>query len=349
MKLNIPATMEWKDDKFYLLDQRIIPQEEKYMEIKTTEQLFEAIKTLAVRGAPAIGCSAGYGVVIALRECISEGAKDHIKCLKEKMEYLSTSRPTAVNLFWALRRMGNLIDENTDLKPDELEKLLIDEAISIQKEDIEMCKTIGKNAQELIPEKANIITHCNAGSLATGGYGTALGVIYASVEAGKNIKVYADETRPLLQGIRLTAWELMKAGVDVVVNCDNMSATLMKQGKIDCVVVGSDRIARNGDVANKIGTLGLSILARQFLVPFYVAVPSSTIDHDVASGDDIPIEQRDPEEITEKWYKNRMAPEKCEVYNPAFDVTPADLVDAIITEVGVHRYPYEGTLPVSEK
>lgn len=348
MELDIPETMKWRDDKFYLLDQRIIPGEESYLEINTTEELYDAIKTLAVRGAPAIGCSAGYGVVIALRECIEEDAEDVIGCLQEKMDYLAKSRPTAVNLFWALERMRGVIEENEGVSIEELEDILIKEALSIHQEDIEMCKTIGKNAQELIPDSATIITHCNAGSLATGGYGTALGVIYAAVEAGKDIEVYADETRPLLQGVRLTAWELTRAGIDVKVICDSMSGSLMKRGEIDCVVVGSDRIAGNGDVANKIGTYNLAILARHHLVPFFVAAPSSTIDHDVTSGDDIPIEQRDPGEITEMWYESRMAPRDAGVYNPAFDVTPARYVDAIITEVGVHKPPYDD-LPKHKK
>lgn len=259
-------------------------------------------------------------------------------------DYLATSRPTAVNLFWALDRMREAAERNKDKPIPELKKLLLKEALDIIEEDKRICRAIGRNGARLLPDECTVLTHCNAGGLATADYGTALGVIYAAVEMGKRIKVFADETRPLLQGARLTAWELMQGGIEVTLICDNTAAYVMKQGLVDCVIVGADRIAANGDTANKIGTYNLAVLAKEHGIPFYVAAPSSTFDLTLESGDQIPIEERSPEEVTCP-FGRRIAPEGVKVYNPAFDVTPARLITAIITEKGVIRQPLHENIP----
>ncbi|MBW8015909.1 MAG: S-methyl-5-thioribose-1-phosphate isomerase [Planctomycetes bacterium] len=339
-------TLEWIggiDGCLELIDQRILPGRFEKLQCKTVEQVFDAIKTLAVRGAPAIGVAAGYGVCVAMQALPPRSnltaAAEH---LEKNAAYLATSRPTAVNLFWALDRMKDLatrfISENSDVGVDAFLQALLDEAHAICREDKQMCKAIGVNGEKFIKENSGILTHCNAGALATAGQGTALSPMYEAHRLGRKFKVYADETRPLLQGSRLTAWELTQAGIDVTVVCDNVAATLMKQGKVSAVITGADRIAANGDAANKIGTCGVSILAAEFGIPFYVAAPSSTFDLNIKTGDEIPIEERDPAEVT-FFGGNNVAPEGVKVYNPAFDVTEAKNITAIITERGVINNP----------
>lgn len=334
MKLKT-KTMEWTGNSLRLLDQRKLPFIEEYVECKTHEEVAHAIKEMIVRGAPAIGVTAAFGYVLGFREYRSGDLKEWMKRVKE---VLSRTRPTAVNLFWALNRMEKVFLEN--LKNENLGEILEEEAMKMAQEDIETNRAIGRNGAELIEDGSTILTHCNAGALATVDYGTALGVIRAAVEAGKRVRVFADETRPYLQGARLTAWELMKDGIEVYVITDNMAGWLMKRGMIDAVVVGADRIALNGDTANKIGTYSLAVLAKRNNVPFYVAAPISTIDPTIKSGDEIPIEERRAEEVTHCG-GNRIAPEGVKVLNPAFDVTENSLITAIITEKGVIKPPFE--------
>jgi len=342
--MNRIKTVEWTSDGLLILDQRALPIKIQFILLKTLEDVYSAIKTLAVRGAPLIGVVGGYGVVIASGEVISGGG-NYLEDLWRRAKYLRKARPTAVNLSWVVDRMLSIAFNNRTNKPEEVHRLLLEEAMRIEKEDEEMCEKIGEYGETLIPDGATVLTHCNAGALATAGIGTALSPIYKAVENGKKIKVYANETRPVLQGARLTAWELMQAGIDTTLICDNMSASLMNKGMIDLVIVGADRIAKNGDVANKIGTYMLAVQSRYHLVPFYVACPSSTIDHNIKTGADILIEEREGDEITEGMGR-RIAPYGTKVYNPAFDVTPNHLVDAIITNLGVHKRPYNETLPV---
>lgn len=335
-------TLEWTGNSVIFIDQRKLPLEEVYVECVNHTETYIAIKDMIVRGAPAIGASAAFGYVLGAMEFHgdfnSEKGIAHMKSVKEK---LASSRPTAVNLFWALERMhktflgyissGNILD------------ILEREALAIAYEDIEVNKAIGKYGAELLRDGDTVLTHCNAGALATVDYGTALGVIRAAIEMGKKISVYADETRPYLQGARLTAWELMKDGVDVTLISDNMAGWVMSQGKIDAVVVGADRIAANGDVANKIGTYSVAVLAQRHGIPFYVAAPLSTIDLFTPTGKEIPIEERDHKEITHV-QEVQVAPNNVKCYNPAFDVTPWNLITGIITEKGVVRPPYNMTL-----
>lgn len=320
----LPA-FEWKGDRLLLIDQRLIPWEEKYLELKTLEEVAVSIEKMMVRGAPAIGCVAAYGVVLALKEG---------KTLKEAVERLSRTRPTAVNLFWALERMRRVGD---DLKRAE------QEAIAIEKEDYEANLKMGELGAELIPEGVNVLTHCNAGALATSGYGTAVGVIRRAWEKGRVKRVFVDETRPYLQGARLTTWEFLKLGVPTTLITDNMAGHFISRGEIGAIVVGADRIAANGDVANKIGTYTLSVLAKEHGVPFFVAAPTSTLDLSLSSGRDIPIEERSKEEVLYINGRN-IAPEKVDVRHPAFDVTPASNITAIITERGVAYPPYNESL-----
>ncbi|MFM1802303.1 MAG: Methylthioribose-phosphate isomerase [Planctomycetota bacterium] len=302
--------------------------------LSTAESVWEAIKVLRVRGAPAIGCAAAFGAVIGARS----GNRDDIQSLRTSLisacDYLATSRPTAVNLFWALDRMKRVAGGFSGEDTGDFLNFLLNEAQTIRNEDDTMCHAIGRHGSSLISDGTGILTHCNAGGLATSDYGTALAVIYSAHEAGKNIQVYADETRPLLQGSRLTAWELSKRGVPVTVICDNMAAVVMRERKVQAVVVGADRIAANGDSANKIGTYGVALLARAHGIPFYIAAPSSTFDMSLPNGDGIPIEERAAEEITQA-FGRITAPEGVKVYNPAFDVTPAELITALITEKGI--------------
>ncbi len=348
----IAPTVKWIGDcqgVLELIDQRRLPGEFTLLSVREVEPLYEAIQTLAVRGAPAIGVAAVYGPVLALQKLDAGAtAAEGLECVLQTCDYLATSRPTAVNLFWALDRMRNRAQEvvaDSEATLAQLHQAMLVEARAIHDEDIEMCRRIGQNGAPFIADGAGILTHCNAGALATGGQGTALSVMFAAHEQGRSFKVYADETRPLLQGARLTAWELQQAGIDVTVLCDNMAGWLMRQGKVNAVITGADRIAANGDAANKIGTYSLSILARQHGIPFYIAAPSSTFDLSIASGTDIPIEQRAKDEVVQ-FAGTPTAPEGVAVYNPAFDVTDAQNITAIITERGVIETP--GTESVRE-
>ncbi|HCO92383.1 MAG TPA: S-methyl-5-thioribose-1-phosphate isomerase [Phycisphaerales bacterium] len=325
------------DGYLELIDQRRLPAEFTRLKCRDVETLFETIKTLAVRGAPAIGVSAAYGLVLALQKLdASDSMEKSLEALKHAREYLASSRPTAVNLFWALDRVWGAASPVETLQ--QLREAVLREANAIYQEDVDMCRRIGQHGEKFIKDGAGILTHCNAGALATAGQGTALSPMFEAHKKGKKFKVYADETRPLLQGARLTAWELKQAGIDVTVICDNMAGWLMKQGKINAVITGADRIAANGDTANKIGTYSLSILAREHGVPFYIAAPSSTFDLSIKSGAEIPIEQRFAEEVT-TFAGTQTAPAGVNVYNPAFDVTQARDIAAIITERGVIEKP----------
>ena len=315
--------IKYENGRLYLLDQTLLPNEEKYIEPKTKEDYYYAIKKLQVRGAPAIGIFAAYAMALI------DGDK------KELKEYLDSSRPTAVNLSWATTRMLKAYNDGKDL---------ISEAIAIHNEDIAMCKKISEYGLSLLNDGDGILTHCNAGALATSEYGTGLGPLLLGKEKGYNFKVFCDETRPLLQGARLTAYELTKAGIDTTVICDNMASLVMKQGKINAVLVGTDRIAANGDIANNIGTSGVAILAKHYGIPFYVLGPYSTIDYNCPTGDDIVIEERDADEIKTMWYKKPMAPKEAKCYNPAFDVTDNSMITAIITDRGIIRAPYKENL-----
>jgi methylthioribose-1-phosphate isomerase len=331
-------TLSWIGDHrgtLRMIDQTLLPAELKEIDCRDAETVWEAIKSLRVRGAPAIGIAAAYGVCVGL-QTLPDGAgyEPFRNRLEEIIKYLASSRPTAVNLFWALDRMKARADSLHSQNVTEIIKALFAEAKTIHDEDRQICRSIGKFGQELMKDGDTFLTHCNAGGLATADYGTALAVFFAATEAGKHIKVYADETRPLLQGARLTAWEFMQRGIDVTLICDSMAPLVMRQGKINGVVVGADRIAANGDTANKIGTYGVAIAAKAHRIPFYVAAPVSTFDLTLTDGTQIPIEERDAEEICNAFGK-RTAPECVKVYNPAFDVTPAELIAGIITERGI--------------
>jgi methylthioribose-1-phosphate isomerase len=335
-----PRTLHWEGDAtgaLFLLDQTLLPTEVRELQCRSVEQVWDAIKRLCVRGAPAIGVAAAYGVVIGLQTVRNAPMEQFRARLKEVCDYLATSRPTAVNLFWALDRMRRVAEAAPPAAPPtEVHDRLLEEAKSIEVEDREMCAAIGRHGAELISKGDGVLTHCNAGGLATAGDGTALSVLFAAAAQGKEIHAYADETRPLLQGARLTAWELQQRGVPVTLICDSMAAKVMQEGRIQCVVTGADRIAANGDAANKIGTYSVAILAQAHSIPFFVAAPSSTFDLSLESGDQIPIEERAPEEITHG-FGRATAPDGVHVYNPAFDVTPARLIAGIITEMGVIR------------
>ena len=338
-------TIEWVDGRIHLIDQTLLPNEFNQIYCDDVESVWEAIKSLRVRGAPAIGIAGALGAVLGIWKSKATNYFDFAAELKKVTDYLATSRPTAVNLFWALERIEGTAEKHRDLEISQLKDVLLDEAQSIIEEDRARCRAIGQHGIDLLRSGDTILTHCNAGGLATSDYGTALAVMFSAHESGKNISVYADETRPLLQGARLTAWELMQAGIDVTLICDNMAAQVMKEGKIQCVIVGADRIAANGDTANKIGTYNVAILAKAHDIPFYVAAPTSTLDLSLKTGDLIPIEQRAAEEVTEG-FGSRTAPEGVKVYSPAFDVTPAHLITAIITEKGIAHPPYEESLAI---
>lgn len=337
------STIEWEDGRIKLIDQTLLPNEFKQIYCDDLPSIWEAIKSLRVRGAPAIGIAGALGAVLGIWNSSAKNYSEFAAELKSTTDYLATSRPTAVNLFWALDRMTNTAEENSHLTIPDLKARLLAEAEEIIEEDKAMCRAIGQHGMSLLEENDTILTHCNAGGLATSDYGTALAVMFSAHDAGKNIKVFADETRPLLQGARLTTWELMQAGIDVTLICDNMAAQVMKEGRIQCVIVGADRIAANGDTANKIGTYNVAILAQAHEIPFYVAAPTSTLDFAVETGAEIPIEQRAAEEVTEGFGK-LTAPEGVKVYSPAFDVTPSSLVSAIITEKGIARAPFTESL-----
>ncbi|HHL39927.1 MAG TPA: S-methyl-5-thioribose-1-phosphate isomerase [Deltaproteobacteria bacterium] len=335
--------VEWEDDGVVMIDQRLLPGREVYRTYRDHRGVARAIKEMVVRGAPAIGVAAAMGAALGA----SKVRTSNLSVFREKFaaiaQLLASTRPTAVNLFWAIERMRGVVDSFDGDDVAALKARLVDEALRIHDEDIERNRSIGRHGGALLADGMTVLTHCNAGALATAGYGTALGVVRGAVEAGKRIRVFADETRPFLQGSRLTAWELMKDGIDVTLITDNMAGWMMSRGEIDAVVVGADRIAANGDVANKIGTYTVAVLARTHRIPFYVAAPTSTIDLAAAEGADIPIEERDPSEVTRVGSKT-VAPEGVKVRNPAFDVTPNRLVTAVITENGVARRPFRSSL-----
>ena len=330
-------TLCWIGDtagKLRLIDQTLLPVECREIDCETCEHVWEAIRSLRVRGAPAIGVAAAYGMVLGLKDNAADDRQQFNERLQQVVEYLATSRPTAVNLFWALDRMQKLADRAPDLPSSEMLERLLAEAAQIENEDREMCAAIGRVGAELLSDNQGILTHCNAGGLATAGDGTALSVIFAAAAQGKDIHVYADETRPLLQGARLTTWELRQRSIPVTLICDSMAGWVMKEGKVGAVITGADRIAANGDAANKIGTYSVALLARAHEIPFYVAAPSSTFDLSLPHGDKIPIEQRSATEITHG-FGTQTAPDGVDTYNPAFDVTPAEYIAAIITERGL--------------
>jgi methylthioribose-1-phosphate isomerase len=338
-------TVEWTDEGVVMIDQRLLPGEEAYPVFKTYEEVARAIEDMVVRGAPAIGVAAAMGIALGLRGSAAESLDDFERDFTHISERLSRTRPTAVNLFWAVERMRWAFKQarREGLSVDRIKERLRHEAIEIHREDIESNRRMGRFGAELIPDGGTVLTHCNAGALATAGYGTALGVIRAAVEAGKRIRVLADETRPFLQGARLTAWELAKEHIPVTLITDNMAGHFLKSGIIDCVIVGADRIAANGDVANKIGTYMVAVVAHETNIPFYVAAPLSTVDLSLNSGDEIPIESRAATEVTH-FRGEQVAPDGISVANPAFDVTPHRYVSAIITDAGVAREPYDTNL-----
>jgi methylthioribose-1-phosphate isomerase len=335
-------TIEWTDDGVRMIDQRKLPTVEEYPVFRTYREVAGAISDMVVRGAPAIGVAAAMGIALGVRDSRAGNIAQLREEFNEITTTLASTRPTAVNLFWAIDRMGMTFKSITADGADKhlIADRLIKEALAIQSEDIESNKRIGRFGQELLPGSGTILTHCNAGALATAGYGTALGVIRAAIAGGKRLRVLADETRPFLQGARLTAWELWKDDIDVRVISDGMAGTFMRQGLIDAVIVGADRIAANGDVANKIGTYAVAVLAKQHEIPFYVAAPFSTLDMKLSDGSHIPIEQRDPQEVTHIGGV-RVVPVGVSVFNPAFDVTPNSFVTAIITDRGVAFPPYK--------
>ncbi len=339
-------TVEWTSEGIRMLDQRVLPTEEKYLTLRSYEEVAEAIKLMVVRGAPAIGVSAAMGLALGASQSVSTSVADLEYDFDYMCEVMGATRPTAVNLFWAIERMRDALRrakaESDDVK--EIKLRLVAEAKLIFEDDIKANRSLGQFGGELIPDNSTVLTHCNAGALATAGdYGTALGVIRGARDAGKRVAVIADETRPFLQGARLTAWELQKDEIPVTLITDNMAGHVMKQGKVDAVVVGADRIAANGDTANKIGTYMVAVLARQHDIPFYVAAPISTIDMACPSGEEIPIEERDTREVTHV-REHQLAPAGIEVHNPAFDVTPNEFIAAIITDKGVARKPYSESL-----
>ncbi len=336
-------TIEWKDQQIKIIDQTKLPWELAYLWIKDVKELWKAIYQLKVRGAPALGIAGALGVVLGVQNFSAKDYASFKKELSRVVQYLSSSRPTAVNLFWALKRMSQCAQRNRGKSIDEIKESLKDEAFKIIKEDRVCNRLIAKNGSSLISDGDSILTHCNAGALATFDYGTALGIIYRARKEGKKIKVYADETRPLLQGARLTAWELLQEGIEATLICDSTAGEVMRERKINKVLVGADRVASNGDVANKIGTYTVSVLAKENDIPFYVACPFSTIDLSLSGGEDIPIEQRDPQEVA-SFLGKRIAPSGINVYNPAFDITPARYISAIITERDVHHPPYKKSL-----
>ena len=360
--LNI-APVKFEDGNMLILDQTLLPGEMVYLEMKTKEDVWDAIYQLKVRGAPAIGVAAGYGLYISIRDLKGKNYKDFYRQFREVKDYLATSRPTAVNLFWALDRMENRLkdfapeesnpegDKTAEIQPEnwetrqaEIKTALLKEAEKIRLEDEAACKAMGEYGLTLLKPEMGILTHCNAGTIATAKYGTCLAPLYIGHEQGYGFKVYADETRPLLQGARLTAWELNQAGIDTTLICDNMASIVMKNGWVDAVVVGCDRMAANGDGANKIGTSGLAILAKAYGIPFYMFVPTSTIDLSTKTGADIQIELRNGEEIYRMWYEKAMAPDGIKTYNPAFDVTDASYITAVVTEKGILYPPYEESI-----
>src|SRR6266568_3479281 len=336
-------TLEWTDHGVRFIDQTKLPTEETYVNCTTYQEVADVIRNMVVRGAPAIGVAAAMGIALGVKNSKAESAGELKIEFDQICDVIGKTRPTAVNLFWAIRRMQQKFETLRVRPVAQIQRALIEEARRMHAEDIAINQAMGQHGAALMPASGGVLTHCNAGALATAGYGTALGVIRAAVEHGKKIHVYADETRPFLQGSRLTAWELVKDGIATTVISDNMSGAIMKQGKIGAVIVGADRIAANGDVANKIGTYTVAVLARQHEIPFYVAAPLSTLDLTIPDGSHIPIEQRDPNEVTHI-AGVRVVPDGVSVFNPAFDVTPHEFVTAIITDRGVAHPPYAQSL-----
>jgi len=338
-------TIDWQDDAIVMIDQRKLPASEIYVSCKTAQEVAKAIKTMVIRGAPAIGVAAAMGIALGMRRSKATGTKQFATEFQKLCDLMAATRPTAVNLFWAIEQVKRVFAEAAQGggSVDEIKQRLEAEARRIHDADVASCRAMGAFGADLVPQDARILTHCNAGALATAGYGTALGVIRAAAEQGKKVAVLADETRPFLQGARLTAWELVKDGIDTTVITDNMAASMMRLGNVDLVVVGADRIAANGDVANKIGTYGVAVLAKEHEIPFYVAAPLSTIDLNTADGSKIPIEERSDREVTHIG-ASRLTPAGAHIRNPAFDVTPAKYVTAIITERGIARPPFHESL-----
>ena len=338
-------TVEWRGDSVVMIDQRKLPATETYVTCRTATEVAKAIKTMVIRGAPAIGVSAAMGIALGMSRSKASGTKQFTTEFQKTCDLMAATRPTAVNLFWAIDRMKTVFAQAAQGggSVEEIKRRLVEEANRIHDEDVASCRTMGAHGATLVPDTARILTHCNAGALATAGYGTALGVIRAAAEQGKKIAVLADETRPFLQGARLTAWELVRDGIDTTVITDNMTASMMRLGEVDLVVVGADRIAANGDVANKVGTYGVAVLAKEHGIPFYVAAPLSTIDLNTPDGSRIPIEERPAREVTHVG-SSRLTPEGASIRNPAFDVTPARYVTAIVTERGIARAPFETSL-----
>ncbi len=338
-------TIDWDDGEVVMIDQRKLPSKEVYVRCRTAKDVARAIRTMVIRGAPAIGVAAAMGVALDVRRSRATGTTQLATEFYRTCDLLAATRPTAVNLFWAIERMKRVFAGGMRVgrSTAELQALIDAEAVRLHDEDVANCRAIGRHGAGVVPAEARVLTHCNAGALATGGYGSALGVIRAAVEAGKRVAVYADETRPFLQGARLTAWELVRDGIDTTVITDGMAGSLMRAGMVDVVVVGADRIAANGDVANKIGTYTVAVLAREHGVPFYVAAPLSTIDLSTPDGSGIPIEERDAKEMTYMG-ASQLVPEGAAVWNPAFDVTPASFVAGIITERGICRPPFAESL-----
>jgi len=336
-------TLEWTDQGVRFIDQTKLPTEEIYVNCTTYQEVADVIRNMVVRGAPAIGVSAAMGIALGVKNSKAENVGDLKRDFDQICDVIGKTRPTAVNLFWAIKRMQQKFETLRVRHIPQIKQSLIDEAKRMHAEDIAINQAMGKHGAALMPASGGVLTHCNAGALATAGYGTALGVIRAAVEAGKKIQVYADETRPFLQGARLTAWELVKDGIPTTVISDNMSGAMMRQGKIGVVIVGADRIAANGDVANKIGTYTVAVLAKEHGIPFYVAAPISTVDLETPDGSKIPIEQRNAAEVTH-FAGKLITPEGVSIENPAFDVTPAKYVTAIVTERGIARAPYEESL-----
>lgn len=331
------VALDEENGKLVIIDQTRLPNTKIFIALDREDAIIDAIKALQVRGAPAIGVAAAIGLYVCACRVQEDDPERWVQKVLAIKENISRARPTAVNLSWALNRMEDVLRAHPGSTVNQMKSLLHDEACAIRDADVDVCRRIGVNGAQLIADGDGVLTHCNAGRLAAVRYGTALAPIYAAAEAGKKVRVYADETRPLLQGARLTAYELTSAGIDTTLQCDNMAASLMASGKIQAVFVGCDRVAANGDVANKIGTLGVAILANYFHIPFYVCAPISTIDLSCTSGENIVIENRAADEVTDLWYRERMAPEGVKVYNPAFDVTPHALVTALITEKGIWR------------
>ena len=338
-------TIAWEDGEVVMIDQRKLPSREVYVRCRTGRDVAKAIRTMVIRGAPAIGVAAAMGVALELRRSTATGTTQLATEFYRTCDLLAATRPTAVNLFWAIERMKRVFAGamRAGQSTDELTATIIAEAARVHDEDVASCRALGQHGAEVVPDEGRVLTHCNAGALATGGYGSALGVVRAAVEAGKRVVVYADETRPFLQGARLTAWELLRDGIETTVITDGMVGALMQSGRVDLVVVGADRIAANGDVANKIGTYTVAVLAREHDVPFYVAAPLSTIDLATPDGSGIPIEERDAREVTHLGAL-QLTPDGARVWNPAFDVTPARLVAGIITERGICRPPFTESL-----